>query len=575
MAGIRDSFDQAVSSFKGLSPVQKALAAAVALGLLVAVISLVVRSGGEERYRVLFSNLTVEDAAAVVEKLKEQRVPYRLEREGTVISVPAGRVYEVRLALAGEGLPRGSGVGFEIFDKQSFGTTDFVQRLNYQRALQGELARTIAQFQQVRSARVHIAEPKESVFIEEERPPSASVAVQLRGRQKLSGGQIKAIVNLVAAAVPGLTPEHITVVDTNGRLLYRGEGEEEGAVTAGRLEYRFRLEEALRRKVETLLEEVVGAGRARARVTAEIDFDRVQLTEEVYDPEGQVVRSEQLTTEEEFQGADQAKGIPGVKGELATYAGKEEGGGPLGGTHRRNSTTRNYEISKKVRQVVGGGGGVRRLSVAVMVDGTYERQRDDKGATVMRFQPRSKEELADLAKIVKNAIGYDPERGDQVEVVCMPFAGSQVVEPAPTLAEKWGALVDKLVMAVDSGVIVNPVTASGQIEGGMTQALGYAVCEEMAYDEAGCPRERSFRDYHIFRAHEMPELETIFVETFEPSHPFGVKAVAEIPMDGVAPAVANAILDACGAVIDANPATPEKVWRALRSAQDSTQPGQV
>ena len=446
MAGLRDIIGQAVSTFKGFSPVQKALVAAVALGLVVAVLSLVLRGGGEQQYKVLYSNLTAEDAAAVVAKLKEQRVPYRLEREGSVISVPAERVYEVRLALAGEGLPRGSGVGFEIFDKQSFGTTDFVQRLNYQRALQGELARTISQFQQVQSARVHIAEPKESVFIEDERPPSASVAVKLRGRQRLGGGQIKAIVNLVAAAVPGLTPERITVVDTNGRLLYRGEGEEDALVSASQLEYRFKLEETLRRKVETLLEEVVGVGRARARVTADIDFDRVQLTEELFDPEGQVVRSEQLSSEENFVGGDQAKGIPGVKGELATYAGKEGENAGLGETMRRKSTTRNYEISKKVRQVVGASGGIRRLSVAVMVDGTYERGVDDGGNPVVRYQPRSKEELADFAKIVKNAIGYDPERGDQVEVVSMPFAGSQQVEPPPTLAEKWGGLVDKLVM---------------------------------------------------------------------------------------------------------------------------------
>ncbi len=446
MAGVRDITGQAVSAFKGLSPVHKALAGAVALGLLVAVFSLVARSGGEQPYRVLYSNLTAEDAAAVVAKLKEQRVPYRLEREGSVVSVPAERVYEVRLALAGEGLPRGSGVGFEIFDKQSFGATDFVQRLNYQRALQGELARTISQFQQVQSARVHIAEPKESVFIEDERPPSASVAVRLRGRQRLASGQIKAIVNLVAAAVPGLTPERITVVDTSGRLLYRGEGKEDGLVTASQLEYRFKLEEILRRRVESLLEEVVGPGRARVRVTADIDFDRVQLTEEVFDPEGQVVRSEQLSSEENFSGSDQAKGIPGVKGELATYAGKEGGNVGLGETMRRSATTRNYEISKKVRQVMAAAGGIRRLSVAVMVDGTYERGTDANGDSVLRYQPRSKEELADFARIVKNAIGYDPERGDQVEVVSMPFAASQQVEPPPTLAERWGGLVDRLVM---------------------------------------------------------------------------------------------------------------------------------
>ncbi|MCX5875885.1 MAG: flagellar basal-body MS-ring/collar protein FliF, partial [Deltaproteobacteria bacterium] len=266
MATPKEILEQIASIAKGLSMTQKILGLVVIAVVVGGLLSLTTGSK-ETSYKVLFSGLNQEDAGEVLTKLKDQRIPYKLSDDGGAILVPATQVYEVRLTLAGEGLPRGGGVGFEIFNQTSFGQTDFVQRLNYQRALQGELARTIRNFQQVIEARVHIATPKESVFIEDEKPPTASISVKLRGREKLNQHEIQSIVNLVASAVPGLTTENITLVDTSGRLLYRKQGDGEGVLTGNQLEYQIKIEDTLRQKVETMLEEVVGVNRARARVT--------------------------------------------------------------------------------------------------------------------------------------------------------------------------------------------------------------------------------------------------------------------------------------------------------------------
>jgi flagellar M-ring protein FliF len=444
MATPKEILEQIASIAKGLSMTQKILGVVVIAVVVGGLLSLTTASK-ETSYKVLFSGLNQEDAGEVLTKLKDQRVPYKLSDDGGAILVPASQVYEVRLTLAGEGLPRGGGVGFEIFNQTSFGQTDFVQRLNYQRALQGELARTIRNFQQVIEARVHIATPKESVFIEDEKPPTASISVKLRGREKLNQHEIQSIVNLVASAVPGLTTDNITLVDTSGRLLYRKQAEGEGILTGNQLEYQIKIEDTLRQKVETMLEEVVGVNRARARVTAEVDFNKVERTEEIFDPEAQVVRSEQMLTENDQRGGATPEGIPGVKGELATFA--EEGGeGAAAAGYNRNNVTRNYEISKQTKHTQDKGGAVKRLSIAVMVDGSYEKSVDKDGKTSLKYQPRSAEEMRNLDKLVKNAIGYSEERGDQVEVASLPFALSSVPEPEVDAMEKWRAMMEWLAM---------------------------------------------------------------------------------------------------------------------------------
>jgi flagellar M-ring protein FliF len=378
----------------------------------------------------------------VVAKLKEQRVDYQLSEGGSAILVPTAKVYETRLSLAAEGLPRGGGVGFELFDKTSLGTTDFVQKLNYQRAVQGELVRTIRQFKQVKDARVHIAAPKESVFVEDSKPPSASVSLTMTGQEKLAKEQIMAIVHLVASAVPGLTSENITVVDTLGHLLFRKEGDDASTLSANQLEYQLSVENTLRRKVESMLEEVVGADKALARVTVDMDFNQVDSTEESFDPDGQVVRSEQLLLEQEGAG-EEGGGIPGVKGELATFTETAAGGGETAGVRKKN-VTRNYEIAKKTRRVQEAVGSIKRLSVAVMVDGIYEEDKDKDGKKTLVYKPRSGEELDRFVKMTQNAVGFDPERGDKVEVAAMPFYLSSIVEPEADPLEKWRVLLEQV-----------------------------------------------------------------------------------------------------------------------------------
>lgn len=444
MASPKEIIEQMVSIITGLSVAQKIIGVLV-IALVIGGLSALTSVDTTMDHKILFSGLSQEDAGEVVAKLQEERIPYKLSESGSAILVPSDKVYETRLSLAGEGLPRGGGVGFEIFDETKLGTTDFVQRLNYQRALQGELARTIRQFQQVLEARVHIATPKESVFVEDQKPPTASISVKLRGREKLSQHQIQSIVNLVASAVPGLTAENVTLVDTTGRLLYRKQESEGGVLSGNQLEYQFQVEDTFRKKIESMIEEVVGLEKVRARVTAELDFSKVDVTEENFDPEGQVVRSEQLLTEEDVGGGSNPQGIPGVKGELATFAEAGEKGAAGGNSYTRNNVTRNYEVSRQTKRTQEIGGTVKRLSVAVMVDGTYEKVVDKEGNSSLKYEARTPEEVRFFNKLVKNAIGYNEERGDQVEVVSMPFALSMVQEPEPDSMPNWRELAEGLV----------------------------------------------------------------------------------------------------------------------------------
>lgn len=444
MASPKEMLQQILSIITELTPLQK-IVGGVILAVVIAGLAMLAAKDNVANYGVLFSSLSESDASEVVAKLKEQRVPYKLTMNGTAIEVPSDKVLDTRLTLAGAGLPRGGGVGFEIFDRTNLGVTDFVQKLNYQRALQGELARTIRQFQQVQDARVHIATPKESVFVEDQRPPSASVSLTMRGRNELSKQQIQAIVNLVSCAVSGLTEDNITIVDTAGRLLFRKRGEGPGAMSSTQLEYQLKLENNLRNKLETMFEEIVGVGKVVARVSTDLEFNQVNTTEESYDPEGKVVRSEQLLNEQNLKAGQQAKGIPGVKGDLASFAEAGKGAGQEnGGGSKRDTVTRNYEISKTVKHVKEAVGVVKKLSVAVMVDGTYKKSIDKGGKAEIKYIPRSQEELQRFTQMAQKAVGFDPDRGDSLEVVSMPFSGSMAPEAKVDNMAKWQHLLERL-----------------------------------------------------------------------------------------------------------------------------------
>ncbi|GAB4387982.1 MAG: flagellar basal-body MS-ring/collar protein FliF [Thermodesulfovibrionales bacterium] len=370
-------------------------------------------------YHILYSNVSESDAGAIVQKLTEMRVPH--EVRGSGIFVPSDRVYDVRLQLAAQGLPQGGVVGFELFDKTDFGTTDFVQKLNYRRAMQGELARTIMSLAEVERARVHLAIPEKSLFFQERARPSASVLVKLASGRVLSAGQVQGIVHLVSSSVEGLEPESVTVVDSRGQMLTRSQEAPLG-LSAGQLEYQRNYEKEMEAKIIGLLEPVVGMGKVRAEVAADIDFTRSEHTEEKFDPLSQVARSEQRTMEKSVSG--QGGGVPGVASNLP---GREAAGAaPRGASSEKQNEVVNYEVSKVTRHVVSASGEVRRLSVAVLVDGTYAAAGG--AGEAAQYTPRAEEDLRHYEELVKRAIGFSADRGDDVRVLNMPFETAAEVE---------------------------------------------------------------------------------------------------------------------------------------------------
>lgn len=366
----------------------------------------------------LYAGLSLEDSAAIVSELQSQNVPYELRGEGETILVARDRITAMRMSLAESGLPQRGQVGYEIFDEQNtLGATSFVQNINNVRALEGELARTISSLARIKSARVHLVLPERELFRRERKDPTASIVLQVRG--ELTSGEIRAVQHLVASAIEGLTPTRVSIVDSAGRLLASGAGNDGEAVLAGEAEERtLGVENRLRSRVEDLLTNIVGAGRARVQVSAELNLNRLTRTSEVFDPAGQVVRSTQTREVESNATGPANSGQVSISNELP---GASEQAGAVGGTSETSSTaeeTTNYDISRTTEVAVTDPGGIKRLSVAVVVDGVYTA--DASGNSV--YQPRSAEELAQITALVRSAIGFDEARGDQVEVANLQFA---------------------------------------------------------------------------------------------------------------------------------------------------------
>ncbi|MFQ5673957.1 MAG: flagellar basal-body MS-ring/collar protein FliF [Nitrospinales bacterium] len=378
-------------------------------------------------FQLLYAQLSEQDAAAIVEELKTRNIPYELSGGGTIVRVPANKVHETRLQLASQGLPEGGEVGLEIFEKTTLGMTDFVQKLNFQRALQGELAHTIKSLDVVDQARVHLVIPEESVFLREKPQGKASVTLKIHAGRQLSEGQIQGIAHLVSSSVKGIPPQNVTVVDIKGNILSGAKGASGDAmITASNFKFKRRLESQLEHSIEKMLEDALGKGKVIARVSADLNFDKVKRTEEIYDPDSQVVRSEQRASESTV-GAVPPGGVPGVQSLLPT--GQTGGGGP-GSAAKRNKEkqTFNYEINKVIHHVSKPTGTIRKLSVAVLVDGTV----DDAG----QFTPRSAEEIARFEDIVKSAVGFDEARGDRVKVEAVQFDRSAQLEQEQKLLQE-------------------------------------------------------------------------------------------------------------------------------------------
>lgn len=386
-------------------------------------------------YRVLYSNLQAEDANRIVRLLQADKVPYKLEGNGTIITVPDMFVYEQRIKIAGEGGLVGSGIGFEIFDNVKVGVTDFVQKINYQRALQGELSRTISAFPNVESARVHLVVPQRSLFIEEQQKPSASVVLKLKDPLlPMDPKEVQGIVNMLTMSVEGLDKSRVSISDSTGKALYFPDDDSATGTSITQRDLRLKMEQGLERRILELLTPVLGPGKAIAKVSTDLDFSQRTIQRELYDPDKTVVRSEMRSEESQRGRANLEAGSPDIN-----YRGDGLTGSISDQEGQRESRTTNYEINKEVQNIVGQMGTVNRMTVAVIIDGIYKKDEKEQ----WQFVPRSKEEIDRIRVLVSQAVGFDRARGDSVEVSCMPFGEGELPQE-PNVAELVAQYADRL-----------------------------------------------------------------------------------------------------------------------------------
>ncbi len=382
--GLKEIFDR-------LSVSQKVSLAGLTLLTVLAIIALLTWAN-RPQYTILFTDLSSSDAAKIRDQLQDDKVPYKLESSGSTILVPSDRVYDLRLQLAAEGIPSQPGVGYEIFDRTNLGMSDFVQKLNYRRALEGELGRTIASISEVEHSRVHLVIPEPALFKDDEKPPTASVVLKFKGRARLTEEQVRGIATLVARSVEGLDPENVTILDSFGNLL-SGLKAADAAIglSSTQMELQHKVETYLANKAQSMLDGVLSPGHSIVRVNAELDFQQIERTSETYDPESAVVRSEER--------------MESVTNEVDSAPSKEE------------NTLSNYEINKTVEHLVNNGGSIKRLSAAVIVDGTYKESTGGK----VEYISRTPQEMTSLTGIVRGAIGLSEQRGDVLEITNIAF----------------------------------------------------------------------------------------------------------------------------------------------------------
>lgn len=414
------------------------LAASVAIGVAVVLWS------QQPSYRMLYSGLADQDSAAISESLQKAGIAYSLADGAGTILVPENRVHEARLKLAGEGLPRGAGGGFELLDKQKgFGASQFMENARYQRALEGELAMTISALNTVRSARVHVAIPKQTAFARNQKQTTASVTVDLYPGRSLNEAQAAAISHMVAASIPNLDVEHVTIIDQTGRLLTAGNVDGDMRMTATQFDYRKRVEEHYIRRIEEILTPITGMGAVRAQVNADLDFTVTQQTREHYNPDQRAIRSEQIVEETTGNNRGLALGIPGSLSNqpptAAEAAAEEAQNGLVGSSTRRN--VRNFELDKTISHSRMSGGVLQRLTAAVVVD---DRVTTNEAGEQVRV-PLTDDELARITQLVREAVGFDAERGDSVNVINASFSLAPEVEAGPAPSALAGIDVTGLV----------------------------------------------------------------------------------------------------------------------------------
>ncbi|AWI81640.1 flagellar M-ring protein FliF [Parazoarcus communis] len=427
---------QTLQNINALTQQQK-LAAAVALGLAIALVVGVLMWNRGPDYGVLFSNLEERDGGQIIAALQQQNVPYRMSSDGRSILVSQDQVHDVRLRLAAEGLPKGGMVGFELMDTQKLGVSQFNEQINYQRALEGELSRTVQSIASVMSARVHLAMPKQTAFLRDDQKPTASVMVKLRAGRVLDATQIAGIVHLVSSSVPRMSESGVSIVNQNGELLtMKSDPLRQAGLDPTQLEYVREVEASFIRRIETIVEPLVGKGNFRAQVTADVDFNQVEQTAETYKPNpspDQAIRSQQ--TSEQLSRDAGAQGVPGAltnqppapaTAPITTpaVAGQTNANGTQPGTSNRSAVL-NYELDRTVQHVKQSLGQIKRLSVAVVVNHRNTTLPNGDPQVV----PPTDEEIARITNLVREAMGYNEGRGDTLNVASSPFAITDTAEP--------------------------------------------------------------------------------------------------------------------------------------------------
>jgi flagellar M-ring protein FliF len=471
MGGLSRLREQAGELWQGLTKSKKITLISAAVATVVFII-LAAYWFGQPNYATLFSGLVQEDAGEIVAKLKEEGIPYQLKDGGKTILVPQEKVYETRLNLAASGMPKGGSVGFELFNQNQLGSTDFDRKLKYNWALQGELVRTIRQINEVADARVHIVQPQDSLFIQDEKPATASVFLKLKPLASLKEEQILAIANLVSGSVSGLALENVTILDQHGRLLSENieteSGPMGGKAVATQMELKRKYEKELERSIQSMLERVYGPGKAVARVNADMDFDWSESNSETYEPlegTGGLVKTED-EREESFQGQGSFPGGPsGVASNVPGYAAEDQGSSNY--EKRERSTT--YELNKKQEKKVTSPGQVKRVAATVWVDGN--------------LSPRQQTQIEEA---VKATVGFKDERGDQVTIQTLPFDRSWAEDLGQPDKEPLSPylLVLLLLIPIAIYLLYRILKGDSQPQGGVDLLVGPEAETELAAAEA-------------------------------------------------------------------------------------------
>ena len=393
----KESYSALMSIFNKLSIQQRLMLGGISVVALVLLL-FILFAFNEPAYTTLYSNLPANEASEVVTYLNNQKIGYRLDNGGSSISVSKVDVYEVRLALAGKGIPSAGMIGYEIFDKNTIGMSEFMQKINFKRALEGEIARTIIQQDGIENVRVHIVNPEKAVFKNEQREATASVVVKLRGGNSLSQNSIMAITNLVASSVEGLDVSNVTIIDNKGRLLSKKSEDSELAINSGKqYEIKSGIENYLANKAQTILDKIVGYDNSDVKVNVDIDFKQIEKTLETIDPESQIAISEQSS-----KNTSSGKSLSDSN---AVFS---------------ESTTTNYELSKTIEHMIDGSGNIKRITVAAVINGVMKEVQNGE-TTELVNEPRTEEQLQQLELLLRQSVGIDDTRNDEISIVSIPF----------------------------------------------------------------------------------------------------------------------------------------------------------